>query len=150
MVVERLGPTIISLSRYRTHPRSCSFPPTSSVPFNFLIESICNEIFLGKIWTRGIYKKGMNPPSRSSRGYQLVRVDSDPDLNRLRHRSRDSTSHSDPSLSRSSSDINDSVINDLEDEDEMVSDEANRRLRAYWLGAVVCMGGFLFGYDSGM
>ncbi|KAF2860917.1 MFS sugar transporter-like protein [Piedraia hortae CBS 480.64] len=24
------------------------------------------------------------------------------------------------------------------------------RLRAYWLGAVVCMGGFLFGYDSGI
>lgn len=24
------------------------------------------------------------------------------------------------------------------------------RLRAYWLGSVVCMGGFLFGYDSGM
>lgn len=24
------------------------------------------------------------------------------------------------------------------------------RIRAYWLGSVVCMGGFLFGYDSGM
>jgi hypothetical protein len=24
------------------------------------------------------------------------------------------------------------------------------RVRAYWLGSVVCMGGFLFGYDSGM
>lgn len=24
------------------------------------------------------------------------------------------------------------------------------RMRAYWLGSVVCMGGFLFGYDSGM
>ena len=24
------------------------------------------------------------------------------------------------------------------------------RLRAYWLGCVVCMGGFLCGYDSGM
>ena len=23
-------------------------------------------------------------------------------------------------------------------------------VRAYWLGAVVCLGGFLFGYDSGM
>lgn len=23
-------------------------------------------------------------------------------------------------------------------------------LRAYWLGCVVCMGGFLFGYDSGI
>jgi hypothetical protein len=23
-------------------------------------------------------------------------------------------------------------------------------VRAYWLGSVVCMGGFLFGYDSGM
>jgi hypothetical protein len=24
------------------------------------------------------------------------------------------------------------------------------KVRAYWLGSVVCMGGFLFGYDSGM
>lgn len=24
------------------------------------------------------------------------------------------------------------------------------KIRAYWLGSVVCMGGFLFGYDSGM
>jgi hypothetical protein len=24
------------------------------------------------------------------------------------------------------------------------------KIRAYWLGCVVCMGGFLFGYDSGM
>lgn len=23
-------------------------------------------------------------------------------------------------------------------------------LRAYWLGCVVCLGGFLFGYDSGI
>jgi len=23
-------------------------------------------------------------------------------------------------------------------------------VRAYWLGVVVCMGGFLFGYDSGI
>ena len=23
-------------------------------------------------------------------------------------------------------------------------------IRAYWLGTVVCMGGFLFGYDSGI
>ncbi len=27
---------------------------------------------------------------------------------------------------------------------------SKRRLRAYWLGIVVCMGGFLFGYDSGI
>ena len=24
------------------------------------------------------------------------------------------------------------------------------KVRAYWLGCVVCLGGFLFGYDSGM
>lgn len=24
------------------------------------------------------------------------------------------------------------------------------KIRAYWLGCVVCLGGFLFGYDSGM
>ena len=24
------------------------------------------------------------------------------------------------------------------------------KLRAYWMGCVVCMGGFLFGYDSGI
>lgn len=24
------------------------------------------------------------------------------------------------------------------------------KLRAYWLGCVVCLAGFLFGYDSGM
>lgn len=24
------------------------------------------------------------------------------------------------------------------------------KFRAYWLGCVVCLGGFLFGYDSGM
>jgi hypothetical protein len=24
------------------------------------------------------------------------------------------------------------------------------KVRAYWLGSVVCVGGFLFGYDSGM
>lgn len=29
-------------------------------------------------------------------------------------------------------------------------DSSKGRLRAYWLGSVVCMGGFLFGYDSGM
>lgn len=35
--------------------------------------------------------------------------------------------------------------------DEMAIQESTKgKLRAYWLGAVVCMGGFLFGYDSGM
>lgn len=29
-------------------------------------------------------------------------------------------------------------------------DTRTGRLRAYWLGSVVCMGGFLCGYDSGM
>ena len=41
----------------------------------------------------------------------------------------------------------------------VVSGRGNRRdfimtqkgmIRAYWLGTVVCMGGFLFGYDSGI
>lgn len=32
----------------------------------------------------------------------------------------------------------------------MVKGTTLGRVRAYWLGAVVCMGGFLFGYDSGM
>lgn len=41
----------------------------------------------------------------------------------------------------------------------VISNRDNRRdpimtrkgiIRAYWLGTVVCMGGFLFGYDSGI
>lgn len=32
----------------------------------------------------------------------------------------------------------------------MVSSHLLGRLRAYWLGSVVCMAGFLFGYDSGI
>ncbi|TPX09061.1 uncharacterized protein E0L32_001677 [Thyridium curvatum] len=32
----------------------------------------------------------------------------------------------------------------------MVKGTTLGRVRAYWLGAVVCMGGFLFGYDSGI
>lgn len=47
-------------------------------------------------------------------------------------------------LSRSSSDIT----------EQAVRRESNMTragtFRAYWLGCVVCMGGFLFGYDSGI
>jgi hypothetical protein len=32
----------------------------------------------------------------------------------------------------------------------MMRNETLGRVRAYWLGCVICIAGFLFGYDSGM
>lgn len=47
-------------------------------------------------------------------------------------------------LSRSSSDIAERAVRDDSDMTRTGT------LRAYYLGCVVCMGGFLFGYDSGI
>jgi hypothetical protein len=47
-------------------------------------------------------------------------------------------------LSRSSSDLTEQVIR------RKSSMTRAGTLRAYYLGCVVCMGGFLFGYDSGI
>lgn len=49
-------------------------------------------------------------------------------------------------LSRSTSDITERPIR-LHSESNMTRAGT---FRAYWLGCVVCMGGFLFGYDSGI
>jgi hypothetical protein len=47
-------------------------------------------------------------------------------------------------LSRSSSDLTEQVVR------RNSSMTRAGTLRAYYLGCVVCMGGFLFGYDSGI
>jgi hypothetical protein len=47
-------------------------------------------------------------------------------------------------LSRSSSDFTEQVVR------RKSSMTRAGTLRAYYLGCVVCMGGFLFGYDSGI
>lgn len=47
-------------------------------------------------------------------------------------------------LSRSSSDIPEQAVRRKSNMTRAGT------FRAYWLGCVVCMGGFLFGYDSGI